>query len=139
MSTTNGETKFGTYFRDSTGIAMPTNGTTIRRRSRNRLTLSMADRLSGMMRTPVVYLVAMLACPAWGQEFEVVSVKPNKSGDGGSSTRSDQGRLMGTNVSLRNMIVMAYGMKDYQVEGPAWLSGERFDINAKFQEALSKN
>src|SRR6476646_10661147 len=107
--------------------------------SRDGLTLSVAHRLWGMMRTAVVYLLAMLACAAWGQEFEVVSVKPNKSGDGGSSTHSDQGRLMGTNVSLRNMIVMAYGMKDYQVEGPVWLSGERFDINAKFPEALSKN
>jgi uncharacterized protein (TIGR03435 family) len=30
-------------------------------------------------------------------------------------------------------------MKDYQVEGPEWLSTQRFDMAAKFPEALPKN
>jgi uncharacterized protein (TIGR03435 family) len=34
------------------------------------------------------------------------------------------------------MIVRAYGLKDYQVEGPEWLRSERFDVAAKFPEAL---
>jgi len=34
---------------------------------------------------------------------------------------------------------MAYGMKDYQVEGPEWLSGERFDIAAKYPGEIPKN
>ena len=46
--------------------------------------------------------------------------------------------LTATNMSLRSLIVMAYGMKDYQVEGPDWLSSERFDIAAKFPEALPR-
>jgi uncharacterized protein (TIGR03435 family) len=83
--------------------------------------------------------MAAFACVALGQEFEVVSVKPNKSLDNSSHTHSDQGRLTTENVSLRNLIVMAYGMKDFQVEGPDWLSSERFDIAAKFPEALSKD
>lgn len=44
--------------------------------------------------------------------------------------------LTSTNVSLRSMIVDAYGMKDFQVQGPDWLSSERFDVAAKFPEAL---
>jgi len=32
--------------------------------------------------------------------------------------------------------VRAYGMKDFQVEGPDWLRSERFDVAAKFPEAL---
>lgn len=47
--------------------------------------------------------------------------------------------LTATNLTLRNMIVMAYGIKDYQLEGPDWLSTERFDVAAKFPEALPNN
>jgi uncharacterized protein (TIGR03435 family) len=37
------------------------------------------------------------------------------------------------------MIQDAYGIKDYQVEGPDWLSTEHFDVSAKFPEALPKD
>ena len=84
------------------------------------------------------FLAAALAIAALCQEFEVAAVKPNKSLSGSSSVNTDKGRLTATNASLRSLIVMAYGMKDYQVEGPDWLSSERFDIAAKFPEALSK-
>jgi uncharacterized protein (TIGR03435 family) len=80
--------------------------------------------------------LVFLAISSWGQQFEVVSVKPNKSGSGNSSTNSDQGRLTATNLSLRSLIVMAYGVKDYQVEAPDWMREERFDIAAKFPEGL---
>jgi uncharacterized protein (TIGR03435 family) len=81
-------------------------------------------------------LMAAFACTALCQEFEVVSVKPNKSMSNSSSSRSNQGRLTATNVSLRSLIVSGYGMKDFQVEGPEWLRSERFDLVAKFPEAL---
>jgi uncharacterized protein (TIGR03435 family) len=80
-----------------------------------------------------------LAGTAFGQEFEVVSVKPNQSGSNGSSMNTNQGRLTATNVSLRSLIVMAYGLKDYQVEGQDWLREERFDLAAKFPGALPFN
>ena len=41
---------------------------------------------------------------------------------------------MATNVSLKSLIVRAYGVRDYQVEGPDWLSSERFDVSATFPE-----
>jgi uncharacterized protein (TIGR03435 family) len=89
------------------------------------------------MRNLVVCVaLAWLPAGAWGQQFEVASVKPNKSGSNGSHTNSDQGRLTATNVDLRSLIVMAYGVKDYQVEGPDWLRQERYDIAAKFPEGL---
>jgi len=87
----------------------------------------------------VCMLMAAFAGTAPGQEFEVVSVKPNKSADNSSHTNSDQGRLTATNVSLRSLIVMAYGVKDYQVEGPDWLRSEHFDLAAKFPEALPRD
>jgi uncharacterized protein (TIGR03435 family) len=84
-------------------------------------------------------LIAAFSRAALGQEFEVVSVKPNKSMARNSGFTTDGGRLMATNVSLRGLIVRAYGMRDYQVEGPIWLSSERFDVSATFPEGLPKD
>jgi uncharacterized protein (TIGR03435 family) len=76
---------------------------------------------------------------ASAQEFEVVSIKPNHSGDGSSSSHSDPGRLTATNNSLRVLFQMAYGLPEYRVDGPAWLSTEHYDLAAKFPEELPKD
>jgi uncharacterized protein (TIGR03435 family) len=89
------------------------------------------------MRTMRILLTALVST-AMGQEFEVVSVKPNKSASTGSHSHSDPGMLTENNVSLKSMIGLAYGLRDYQVEGPDWLNSERFDVAAKFPEALPK-
>src|SRR5262249_41682527 len=97
-------------------------------------------RRRGHMRIfPGAILAAILACGAWAQEFEVASIKPNKTESGHSSTNSNQGRFTASNVSLKNLIVRAYDMKDYQVEGPDWLTSERYDVSAKYPEALPKD
>lgn len=83
-------------------------------------------------------ILAALATAAVCQEFEVASIKPNNSASGSSSTHTDRGRLTATNVSLRSLITMAYGLKDYQLEGPDWLGTTRFDITAKFAEEAPK-
>jgi uncharacterized protein (TIGR03435 family) len=87
----------------------------------------------------VCTLCVLASCVAPAQEFEVVSIKPNRSGDNGSHTGSDPGRLTATNASLRNLIQMAYGLPEYQVDGPEWLRTERFDLAAKFPEELPKD
>ena len=82
--------------------------------------------------------LAALACAALGQEFEVVSVKPNKSISRDSHFTTDRGRLAAINVSLRTLIVNAYGVQDYQVEGADWIRSERFDVAATFPETRPK-
>lgn len=82
---------------------------------------------------------ALIACAALGQEFEAASVKPNPSRGRSSGFRTDPGRLTATNVSLRGLIVRAYGVKDFQVEGPDWLSSERFNVSATFPDSLPKD
>lgn len=84
-------------------------------------------------------LMAALPLAAGAQEFEVVSVKPDKSLLNSSSTHSNLGRYTATNTSLRNLIVEAYGLRDYQVEGPEWLRFERYDVAAKFPEAVPRD
>ncbi len=86
-----------------------------------------------------IWVCALIACAAFGQEFEAVSVKPNPSIGRSSGFRTDPGRLSATNVSLRGLIVRAYGVKDFQVEGPDWLSSERFDVSATFPDSMPKD
>jgi uncharacterized protein (TIGR03435 family) len=44
-----------------------------------------------------------------------------------------------TSMSLKNLIATAYGVKDYQISGPAWLATDRFDIVAKLPDGASKD
>jgi uncharacterized protein (TIGR03435 family) len=63
--------------------------------------------------------------------FDAASVKPNTSAGGHASSHIRTANVQITNRSLRFVIAMAYGIKEYQVQGPAWLAAERFDIVAK--------
>jgi uncharacterized protein (TIGR03435 family) len=87
------------------------------------------------MSRKIVYasLVTVLACHAFGQgpAFDAVSIKPNLSGDGGSSSNSHNGVFTGTNVSLKQLITSAYRMLPYQISGPEWLASQKFDVAAK--------
>jgi uncharacterized protein (TIGR03435 family) len=63
--------------------------------------------------------------------FEVASVKPNRSGSGIGGLRPDPGRLSITNLPLKGIIQWAYryGQDDFRVTGgPGWIESERFDI-----------
>jgi uncharacterized protein (TIGR03435 family) len=79
----------------------------------------------------------MAATRAWAQtpgklpEFEVASIKPNKTNE-----RMYYG-MRNASLTVRNMTVMgliqiAYGKRDFQISGgPAWIGLECFDIEAK--------
>jgi uncharacterized protein (TIGR03435 family) len=64
--------------------------------------------------------------------FEVASVKrmPTPTGGYHSSTKLDPGRLTCTNITIRQLIVNAFAVKDYQVSGPDWMGTEVYDISA---------
>jgi uncharacterized protein (TIGR03435 family) len=66
-------------------------------------------------------------------QFEVASVKPNRSGsENARMTTQPGGRYIGTNVPLRLLILHAHQLADSQLAGgPAWVSSDRFDITAK--------
>src|SRR5580704_7200535 len=79
------------------------------------------------------------ACHAFGQpaaprpEFEVASIKLNKTGDRRIMiTPARGGRFTATNIPMQFFITQAYSIKDFQLSGaPAWLMSERYDIEAK--------
>jgi uncharacterized protein (TIGR03435 family) len=81
--------------------------------------------------------LASLAC-AWAQPsqtplaLEVASIKPSRNTAADSNLDSVRGRLTATNITVRELIRLAYGVKDYQIgRAPGWIDGQRFDITAK--------
>ena len=63
--------------------------------------------------------------------FEVASIKPNKAEDGG--------KFNTIGFTVRMLLQDAYGVQDFQITGgPAWLSSERYNIEAKAAENVSR-
>jgi bla regulator protein blaR1 len=90
--------------------------------------------------TRMAMLCAIALAPMPGQEapgFEVAAIKLSRNNTTESNVDSAPGgRLTATNVTVRELIRLAYGVKDYQIErAPGWLEGERYDIAAKSANA----
>jgi uncharacterized protein (TIGR03435 family) len=88
----------------------------------------------------VLASVAASAQTAPAREFEVASIRPsapmNRSVHLG--VQIDGAQLHCTFFSLKDLLTFAYRLKDYQVQGPAWLPSERFDIAAKLPEGAER-
>lgn len=92
----------------------------------------------------IASLMIWVAAAAYGQpapapQFEVASVRPSGADatNGSSSINTRTGRLTMTNATLRQCIVAAYRVKDYQLSGgPGWLNSDRYDIVAKADEGV---
>jgi uncharacterized protein (TIGR03435 family) len=99
--------------------------------------------------------IAVLACaPALSQTpermtFEVASVKPSPPvvpGNplflgpprGGPGT-PDPAQITWSNATLIRVIMTAYDVKAYQVNGPAWLDTERYEIAVKVPVGATKD
>lgn len=71
--------------------------------------------------------------------YDIVSIKPDKSGSGRVSVHIDDGNLDALNVSLKMMILSAYGIKESQiVDLPKWGDDTHFDIKAKILDPDKK-
>lgn len=72
--------------------------------------------------------------------FEVASVKPHPADQiqPSSMVAEPGGRFTARNIPLRFVIRTAYQIQDDQiVDGPSWLSSDRFDITAKAEDGAS--
>src|SRR5438477_13016996 len=83
-------------------------------------------------------MLPLLVCLLLGSlaQFEVASIKPSSAEEGQSSWNSRHGNLDMRNMSLKAIILAAYGIKDYQYSGPDWLEKERFNVSAKAPGAI---
>jgi uncharacterized protein (TIGR03435 family) len=101
-------------------------------------------------------LAALACCALQGQtadkplSFDAASVKaaapPTVTGRGaimfrgpsGGPGTKDPGRINYPNMSLKNLLMNAFDVKNYQVSGPGWLDTERFDITATMPPETTK-
>jgi len=101
-----------------------------------------------MMRCALVLCLAIVVAPlvlrpldAQSAGFEVASVKPsnpNPTGPLGAVpfVLPALGRLTAQNVTLRMLIMAAYQKQPFEiVGGPPWWNSEKFDINARAEDA----
>jgi uncharacterized protein (TIGR03435 family) len=78
--------------------------------------------------------------------FDVASIKPNKSGTKGGGIGFRGGRLNATNVTLRQLVAQAYGLRADGVQdlgnrivgGPGWVATERYDVVARAEQPVSQ-
>jgi len=66
--------------------------------------------------------------------FEVASIRPadpNPESRFWVGMTADAGMVRFPNITLRDCIRAAYRLRDFQIEGPAWMDQARFEINAK--------
>lgn len=69
--------------------------------------------------------------------FEVASIKPSKTSGKPSLRVFPGGRTVATNATLKYLIGLAYGVRDYQIiGGPQWIDSAEYDIEAKPPEAF---
>ena len=77
------------------------------------------------------------------QSFDIISIKPNRSTNSGSSLRDGTHGIPGhfgtTDYSLRDVMEYAYNVKAGQIEAlPGWASSEKYDIDAKMDDAVAE-
>ena len=93
----------------------------------------------------LLLVAAVSALLAQSPSFEVATVKPAPPADfhgmrvgasGGPGT-SDPGRWRAENMTLQDLILLAYDLKPFQLSGPSWLPGDRFEIQAKVPEGAT--
>jgi len=83
--------------------------------------------------------IAQTPQPITDAKFEVVVIKPTAPGSTGNSLMFNQGRMTVHNLPLKDVIKFAYDLKsDSQLlNAPAWVSADRYEIDAKEEEAQS--
>ena len=87
--------------------------------------------------------LAQTPAPDKSLTFEVASIKPAQQPkpdaqgrmfmrrpSGGPGSEEIPGRISYPFVTLKNILMTAYNVKNFQVSGPSWLDNERFDITA---------
>ena len=87
------------------------------------------------MRFPAVLAALVLIVPLQAAQspstFEVVSIKPNKSGAAASETDTSPGRVSVMNATPLSLLLRAFGVSGFQIVGaPDWVARERYDVVA---------
>lgn len=87
----------------------------------------------------VMLITALIGSAQTKASFEAASIRPAppQTTNFNVGLRMDGAQVHFTYVSLRDYITRAYRLKVYQVVGPDWLAGEKFDIAGKLPDPSS--
>jgi uncharacterized protein (TIGR03435 family) len=83
---------------------------------------------------------AQAFAPTGSLKFEVGAIKPSEPGSQGGGVRPAPGgrRYVGSNLSLRGYLWVAYQVKPEQIAGgPGWIATEPYDLNAEAEQPSS--
>ena len=70
--------------------------------------------------------------------FEAASVKPHQDTGRRNRTRViENGKIDFQEVTLRELMLVAYGVRPYQISGPDWIQDTRYDVIATAGKAVS--
>jgi uncharacterized protein (TIGR03435 family) len=99
------------------------------------------EHFEALPRLVLMTLLVMNGAVAVGQEvkvqrpavvYDVVSVKPNKTGSTHSGIDTEDATFSATNVTIRGLLVQAYRIRGGLISGlPGWAESARFDVKAK--------
>ncbi|SPE41586.1 conserved exported hypothetical protein [Candidatus Sulfopaludibacter sp. SbA3] len=92
------------------------------------------------------FCLALLGACAFGQTFEVASVKQSAPQSGarpqvvikGGPGTSDPGQITWLNIPMRAVLLRTFDAKNYQLSAPKWVDEERYDIVAKIPPGSSQ-
>jgi len=86
------------------------------------------------VRAHLVLAAALAVTPLQAQSpntFDVVSIKPNRSGAQASETDTTPGRVSVLNATPLSLLLRAFGVSAFQIVGaPDWVRTERYDVVA---------
>jgi len=83
----------------------------------------------------LVLVITAVGFPQTSPQFEVATVRLNKSGSPASrAPGAKNGRFTAENVPLKTLLSYAYGVLQFQTTGPAWIESDRYDITATLPE-----
>jgi uncharacterized protein (TIGR03435 family) len=71
--------------------------------------------------------------------FDAASVKVSPHDGRGFWASSEGGRINYVKITLSNLLIIAYQLKDYQLEGPRWIFTESYDVQARAAARTTKD
>jgi uncharacterized protein (TIGR03435 family) len=92
----------------------------------------------GFLVSAIALVSSAAQAPAQKPQFEVASVKPNaQSGFSLSNMDISGNRFTATGARLRQLIMEAYNLRDWQlVGGPSWMKTDQWDIQAVAEDGV---
>ncbi len=98
------------------------------------------------MMTRTIAGFVVFGAVVWAQapiQFDVATIKPVEAIIAGAGQRINFGvhvdgsQFNASSMTVRDLLAAANKMRIYQVEGPDWITSDRFDMNAKIPEGVA--